>query len=123
MQHHDPKALQVAKAVQQREQPELVILFGSRARGDYEELKSDIDVMLVQAAEPRGTDQKSAESAALKASQATYGREVPVELVWRTLDEFRHNRRYINSVETRAVRDGVIMPRDPNPVRLVPIRG
>ncbi len=56
MQHHDPKALRIARAVQQREQPELVILFGSRARGEHE------------------------------------------ELVWRTTDEFRHNRRYVNSV-------------------------
>ena len=61
MQHHDPKALRIAKAVQRREQPELVILFGSRARGEHE------------------------------------------ELVWRTTDEFRHNRRYVNSVETHAV--------------------
>ena len=56
MQRHDPKALRIAKAVQQREQPELVILFGSRARGDRE------------------------------------------ELLLRTTDEFRHNRRYVNSV-------------------------
>ena len=114
MKAHDAKALQVARLVQQREQPELAILFGSRARGDHDETRSDIDIMLVQAVEPCDADKKSAEFAALKASQAAYGREVPVELVWRTLGRFRYNRRYVNSVESRAVHDGVIMPRDPN---------
>ena len=114
MKTQDAKALRVAQLVRQREQPELAILFGSRARGDYDEARSDIDIMLVQAAAPGDADRQSAAQAALKASQTAYGREVPVQLVWRTLDEFRHNRRYVNSVETRAVRDGVIMPRDPN---------
>ncbi len=114
MRHHDPKALHIAKSVQQREQPELVILFGSRARGDYEELQSDIDVMLVHATEPDDAVQKAAKHAANKVAWETYGREVPVELVWRTTEEFRHNRRYVNSVETHAVKDGIIMPRDPN---------
>ena len=114
MQHHDPKALHIAKAVQRREQPELVILFGSRARGDHEELLSDIDVMLVQATEPDDAIQKAAADAASRVAWEIYGREVPVELVWRTIDEFRHNRRYVNSVETHAVKDGIIMPRDPD---------
>ena len=43
-----------------------------------------------------------------------YGRPVPVEIVWRTLDEFRFNRRYVNSVETNAARDGIVMPRHPD---------
>ena len=33
----------------EREQPLATILFGSRARGDYEERRSDIDIMVVQA--------------------------------------------------------------------------
>ena len=114
MQHHDPKALQVAKEVLKREQPELVILFGSRARGDYKELQSDIDMMLVQTAEPDDAVQKDAKDAAANVTRNTYGREVPVEIVWKTIAEFRHNRRYVNSVETHAVKHGVIMPRDPN---------
>lgn len=114
MRNRDAKALQVAQLVQQHEQPELAILFGSRARGDHDEARSDIDIMLVQAAEPCDADKKSATAAAAKVSLAAYGRAVPVQLIWRTLDEFRHNRRYVNSIETRAVRDGVIMPRDPD---------
>ena len=52
-------------------------------------------------------------------ARAAYGRDVPVQLVWRTLDEFRHNRRYVNSVETNAVRDGVFMSQDPEPAGFV----
>ena len=114
MQHHDPKALRIAKAVQRREQPGLFILFGSRARGDHEELLSDIDVMLVQATERDDAVQQAAADAAARVAWETYGREVPVELVWRAIEEFRHNRRYVNSVETHAVKDGIAMPRDPN---------
>ena len=46
--NHDPRALQVARFVRQRERPQLTILFGSRARGDHDDLESDIDVMLVR---------------------------------------------------------------------------
>ncbi len=108
----DDRALQVARMVQRRERPDLTILFGSRSRGDHDGLRSDIDIMLVQRAEP-GPDGKQLATEAAKAFAAeAYGRAVPVQLVWRTLDEFRFNRRYVNSVETNAVRDGVIMPRD-----------
>ena len=47
----------------------------------------------------------------------TYGRPVPVQLVWRTWEQFRFNRRYTNSVETNAARDGVVMPRNPENYR------
>ena len=113
MQKHDHRALQVAQQVQQHEQPDLTILFGSRSRGDYDELKSDIDIMLVQETEPDIEQKRLATWVANKIATETYGQMVQVELVWRTLDQFRFNRRYINSVETNAAREGVIMPRNP----------
>ncbi len=70
--------------------------------------------MLVLAAEPSEADKKSATVTAETEAQKTYGREVPVQLVWRTLETFRHNRRYINSVGTAAMREGIVMPRNPN---------
>ncbi len=112
MAQYDVRALQVARLVKQREQPELTILFGSRARGDYDELESDIDVMLVQAAKPTPDRAAAAVWAAEKDTTHIYGNDVPVELVWRTLEEFRYNRRYVNSIETHAVRQGVVMPLD-----------
>ena len=109
----DPKALQVAEAVRLAEQPELTILFGSRARGDHREPSSDIDIMLIQDQLPEGNYQKLATHRAETTAKEAYGRDVFVQLVWRTIKEFRHNRRYVNSIETRAAREGAIMPRDP----------
>ena len=114
MPEYDAKALQVAQRAQGREQPEFAVLFGSRARGDHNELRSDIDVLLVVPSEPDAAHQRAAELAAWKTALAAYGRDVPVQLVWRSLDEFRHNRRYTNSLETNAMREGIVMPRDPN---------
>ena len=113
MPKYDAKALAVAQAVQQREQPELTILFGSRSRGDHDEDWSDIDIMLVTAREAGGAEREQAKEIARAAASANYGYYVPVQLVWCTLETFRHNRRYTNSLETNAVRDGIIMPKDP----------
>ncbi len=109
----DQRALSVARAVHQRERPHATILFGSRARGDHDEYRSDIDIMLLRDWVPDGESQWPVQEWVEGIAQAAYGREVPVQLVWRTLDQFRHNRRYVNSVETNAVRDGVFMPLDP----------
>ena len=113
MPKYDAKALAVAQAVQQCEQPELTILFGSRSRGDHDEDQSDIDIMLVTARESDAADRERATEAARAAASANYGHHVPVQLAWRTLETFRHNRRYTNSLETNAARDGIIMPKDP----------
>ena len=113
MNEYDARALRVARLVQERAQPEFAILFGSRARGDHDELTSDIDVMLVLAAEPGADAQRAADRDAQQAAQAAYGREVPVQLTWRTVADFRHRRRYSNSVETNAMREGIVMPRNP----------
>ena len=113
MSDYDARALRVARLVQERAQPEFAILFGSRARGDHDELTSDIDVMLVLAAEPGADAQQAADREAQQAAEAAYGREVPVQLTWRTVADFRHSRRYTNSVETNAMREGIVMPRNP----------
>ena len=114
----DPLAITIARLVREREQPELTILFGSRARGDHSEQKSDIDVLLIDADEPAAEREWSAALAANETAASAYGRRIPVQLIWRTLDEFRHHRRYVNSVETNAIREGVIMPRNPGDYRL-----
>ena len=108
----DQKAMSVAHATHASEQPELTILFGSRARGDHHE-RSDIDIMLVQASEPNDQYKEVATRRAENTARKIYGRHLPVQLVWRTLNEFRERRRYTNSVETRAVREGTIMSGDP----------
>ena len=113
MPNPDPKALQVTRAVQLAEQPELTILFGSRARGDHEEPDSDIDIMLLDDQTPEEDYKRLATEKAEAYARKLYGRDVFVQLVWRTTKEFRHSRRYINSIETKAVREGTIISKDP----------
>ena len=98
MANYDARALRVARLVQERVRPEFAILFGSRARGDHDELTSDIDLMLALAVAPGADERQAADREAQQATQATYGRAVPVQLTWRTLADFRHSRRYTNSV-------------------------
>ena len=112
MNQPDPRALGVAQATQKVEQPELTILFGSRARGDHDE-RSDIDIMLVQALEPRKEYKEIATRRAEDTAKEVYGHTVSVDLVWRTVEEFRNRRKYSNSIETRAVKEGEVMPGNP----------
>ncbi len=112
MNQPDLKALRVAQATQMVEEPELTILFGSRARGDHDE-HSDIDIMLVQPLEPSREYKDIATRRAEDTTKEIYGHVVAVQLVWRTLDEFRKQRKYSNSIETRAVKEGRVMSRNP----------
>ena len=98
----------VAERVDESLKPDMTALFGSRARGDYRP-DSDIDVMLVCRYPPTEEDIEKAQEQALE----VYGRRVAVQLVWRSPEEFREGRRYWNSIETRAVREGLTMRRDP----------
>lgn len=109
----DQRALSVAQAVHQREQPLATILFGSRARGDYEERRSDIDIMLVQPVVPDGEHKGSVEEWTNGLVRAAYGRWVPVQLVWISEQGFSKGKRYINHVATQALFDGVIMTQSP----------
>ena len=110
----DPRALKVARAVHEREQPLATILFGSRARGDYDESRSDIDIMLVQPEVPDGEYTASVEEWTEGVVRAAYGRRVPVQLVWLTQKRFHEGKRYINHVATQAMFDGVIMTQNPD---------
>ncbi len=113
----DPRALQVAQAVHDRENPQATILFGSRARGDYEELRSDIDIMLVLPEDPGKEHKESVGEWAQETVAAAYGRRVPVQLVWFGRADFNENRRYINHITTQAMLDGVVMSQTPEEFR------
>ena len=105
----DPRALMVAQALHEREQPQATILFGSRARGDYEEGRSDIDIIQVNPDTPDQSHKDSATEWAEGIAQATYGRPIPVQLVWFSHADFHENTRYVNHIATRALLDGVVM--------------
>ena len=109
----DPRALRVAQELHRAQQPEVTVLFGSRARGDYEEDRSDIDVLLVRDSVPDGEQKNLIKEDAEKLARSLYGWSVSVQTVWCTRDEFDQMRRTVNHVVARALQDGVVMPRDP----------
>ena len=113
----DPRALKVAQALHEREQPQATILFGSRARGDYDDRRSDIDIMQVNPYEPDPAYKNRAAEWVEAVAQGIYGRPVPVQLVWFAQDEFREHSRYVNHVTTQAMLDGVVMSPHPENYR------
>lgn len=109
----DQRALPAAKAALAASKADLVILFGSRARGDYQENRSDIDLLLVQRQPPSPQGRQITQAAASQAALNTYHKPITVQITWQTTAEFEKRRRSINHVNARAVREGIIMPRHP----------
>ncbi len=106
----DSRALQIAHELHRSENPSLTILFGSRARGDFAEGRSDVDIMLVQEEPPTKEQAKRVDLQSLSLSTSLYrGYPVRVNVVWQTLDEFDRRRRGINALEARAVDHGIIL--------------
>ena len=60
----DAYALSLAKAVQQRVKPDVIILFGSRATGDHRE-DSDVDLLVITQEENPTTAAARVRTAAL----------------------------------------------------------
>ena len=103
----DPKARQVAMAVYRAVQPRMVILFGSRARGDYHD-GSDIDLLIITGRERADDDGfvKASRTGHRKAEEV-YGYPIAVDVLHLTGEEFADRRRARNHVAGQAVRDGV----------------
>ncbi len=103
----DPHAIAIAKAVQEAVQPDTVILFGSRAVGDYRP-DSDLDLLIV-------TDQKHRISARLEAEHVArhYMSANPPELelgiIAMDRQKFDHCRRANMHIAGQAVIYGVVM--------------
>ncbi len=104
----DPKAVAVARAVYEAARPEWVILFGSRARGDYRE-DSDIDLMMICEGRMSKDDYMKAQSAAGDAARAVYGTNYGVDLLPIRKSVYLRCRGGINHVAAQAARDGVDM--------------
>ena len=112
---HDPKARAVAKAVYDALQPRLVILFGSRARGDFRR-DSDVDLLVITDDDRVDKDEYMAACDAANAKSAeVYGVRggFKVDVVYMSEDNFRHFRRAKNHVAGQAARDGVDMNGEP----------
>ena len=108
---YDTRALAVGRAVLQDTAAETVILFGSRARGDYHK-DSDIDLLLVH---PRWQDADVRQKArtAWDKAESLYGTRIPVDVVSFTPEEFHHMRHTVNSVAAIATEEGITMDGQP----------
>ena len=106
----DPKAIAVARAVYDAVPLDSVILFGSRARGDYRP-DSDIDLMLIHDAPLSREDYYKAGDAAYDAIEETFGTRwiVSVDLLTIPKSQYNQCRGGINHVAAQAARDGVDM--------------
>lgn len=115
---YDPKAKAVAEAVYDAVQPVAVILFGSRARGDYRE-DSDVDLLLITADTDDDGDWRGGYVDACKAAhekaETVYGFLMGVDVVSMPESKFADCRRAKNHVAGQAVRDGVIVSQQPLP--------
>lgn len=109
---HDSRAFKVAEAVYEAVKPDMVILFGSRARGNYSDSTSDIDILVVSGQAQPGPVKERAMSVARQSAGSLYNHDVPVQLLWRTADEFQWMRRTVNNVVARAAAEGIVMPED-----------
>ena len=102
----DPRACMVARAVEATVHPNRVILFGSRARGDFRP-DSDIDLLIVTGPGPvdRRAYQRTS-ATAHRTVEEVYGEPMGVDLVHLSEDAFHDGRRARNHVAGQAVRDG-----------------
>ena len=104
----DPKAVAVARAVYDAARSESVILFGSRARGDYG-ADSDIDLMVIYSGQVSADTRRRARQAAMEATLRVYGDHLDADLVWMPSDRYAQCRNGVNHVAAQAARDGVDM--------------
>ena len=108
-QSYDPKARAVAQAVYDAIRPLAVILFGSRARGDYRD-DSDVDLLVIigDDADDRAT-YAAAKAAANRKLDELYDLRVGVDVLRFKKSRFAYCRRARNHVAGQALRDGVIV--------------
>jgi len=110
----DARALHVAKALRDATDVECVILFGSRARGDWTN-RSDIDLLIIEPDTseliPRmGEIQQTASELASLAYQDYVG----IDFVYLSRAEYeRKSVHTLNHVSRFARREGILIPRNP----------
>ncbi len=107
----DRKALAVGRAVLAETGAEDVILFGSRARGDYLD-NSDIDLLIIHS-RWQDDDVRKKARVAWDIAESFYGTRIPVDVVGFTPGEFHDIRHSINSVAAIASEEGFTMDGQP----------
>ena len=111
--NYDAKAILVARAIENIATPDDIFLFGSRARGDWDD-DSDIDIFTIADAEPAT---KERHRRALKAGQGRtlelYGRPVKIDLVRYSPADFERFRSARTHLTHHALKDGINMNCEP----------
>ena len=96
----------MVQAIVNEVDPEQVILFGSRGRGDEQE-SSDIDLIVVEA-EPFGPE-RSRHNEVVRLYHAVSGFHVPADVLVYSDDDIAYWRDSLNHVLARAVREGKVL--------------
>ena len=102
----DPLLARMVQVIVDEVDPEQVILFGSRARGDAG-ADSDVDLIVVESA-PFGEDRdRHVEETRLWRALASF--HVPKDLLVYSRDEVEYWRDSLNNVLARALREGRVL--------------
>ena len=96
----------MVQAIVDEVDPEQVILFGSRARGEEQE-KSDIDLIVVEA-EPFGLE-RSRHREMVRLYHAVAGFRVPTDVLVYSHEDVDYWRDSLNHVLARALREGKVL--------------
>ena len=109
----DARALHVAKALRDATDVECVILFGSRARGDWTE-RSDIDLMIIEPEFPDLDRRIDIECVGRKMIAQMYDIFMSADFVYLSRAEYeRKSIHTLNHVSRFARREGILIPRNP----------
>ena len=103
----DPLALEIARAAQEWAKPAVVLLFGSRARGDYRD-DSDIDLLVItDDAEPKKA--VLAASAGVRSHRKQTGIVIPDDIIGMTRKRFNRCRLAKQHIAGQASSYGIVM--------------
>ncbi len=105
----DPLAVKLAERLHIRYQPELTILFGSRARGDHKPDKSDIDILLILKKSTPDTKDSQIQTTTQEIASQLYKTAVKPHIVPVMLNIFLDDAQYLNTISTKALLEGVII--------------
>lgn len=109
----DPRAVAAGHDLRERLDAECVILLGSRARGDYQEHKSDVDFIVIIDEQIDRAAEIKVRATAAKAIESHYGHPMSFDSIPMTPDDYvRMSRHTVNHPATSAAREGVFMARE-----------
>ncbi len=109
----DPRAVTAAETLRRAIDADCVILFGSRARADWNE-RSDVDLMVINGDLPDYEARSRIESKARDIVEDVFQKRIDVDVVFLDSEEYeRKSRHTINNVAAYARREGIFVSRDP----------